>query len=366
MAGSGMFDNFERKLQEEVRREFRNSETGRLLSAMERAAHAGDDVKSRAAKVAKYAKRPFMQAIFDDLLSQFGPVGSVIKSLLRPGGSPLASVQRELLAAKSLIEAFGGTVNLPSDLFGGDPVSVSGSSTATTTGGTLGGMSEQLDDASRLREAARRQEERELQERIDRNVANSQASRSQPIPGQIEVHIGGRKRFYRDSDPILTGEMIPVSSSNVHSIGYQFNWEQPHRGELLVRFLQKRGDKSLGPGPLYSYADIHPDLFDAFRDAASKGRWVWDRLRIRGTVTGHQKRYKLIGVVNGYVPRQAVRFGGNQYFVQRQLQMQSQKTGRRATLSSSLPDQRVGPYEPNRQNILNRGMPNRGAPNRGR
>jgi hypothetical protein len=35
------------------------------------------------------------------------------------------------------------------------------------------------------------------------------------------------------------------------------------------------------------------------------GSWVWDALRIRGTVSGHQKDYELVGIMGNYVPRKA-------------------------------------------------------------
>lgn len=179
-----------------------------------------------------------------------------------------------------------------------------------------------------------------------------------------EIRIGGRVRRYAPDDPILTGEMIDVSSSNVHSIGFEFNPQQPMKGTLKVRFLQKRGNRT-GPGPLYHYDGVHPDTFDAFRNAASKGKFVWDRLRIRGTVSGHRFRYRLVGIANGYVPRQAVRRGSNEYFLGRHIRAKSERTGVVRDFSSQLPDELVKPWSP-RHGTPNRGQPNRGEPFRGR
>lgn len=175
-------------------------------------------------------------------------------------------------------------------------------------------------------------------------------------PTDYSVRVGGRNRRYDVNDPTITGEMIDVQSSNVHSIGYDFNWDNPMQGTLKVRFLQ--GPKeSKKAGPLYFYMNVHPDVFQAFQDAVSKGKFVWDRLRIRGTVTGHQYQYKLAGITGGYVPRQAKKYGPNQYFVQRRFK--GTHNGEIREFESSLPDQRVGRYEPRR------GEPNRGIPNRG-
>lgn len=182
----------------------------------------------------------------------------------------------------------------------------------------------------------------------------------QPQPGGdvYEVRIGGRLRRYRIDDPTVSGEMLDVQSSNVHSIGFEFNWENPMQGTLKVRFLQgKTGSKSAGP--LYHYYNVHPDVFAAFRQAASKGSFVWDRLRIRGTVTGHRYHYELRGITGGYVPRQAKRYGNQQYYIQRRFK--GQRNGEIRTFESQLPDRRVGTYRP-----ANSGRPNSGRPSNGR
>ena len=176
-------------------------------------------------------------------------------------------------------------------------------------------------------------------------------------PNVIEVMVGGRKRRYDPNDPTISGEMIEVTSSNVHSIGFDFNFADPMKGTLKVRFLQGPKDKKIA-GPTYHYFDVHPDVFETFKVAASKGKFVWDRLRVRGTVSGHQYRYNLAGIRAGYVPRAAKRFGSNEYFVQRRFTGKN-KQGEIRTFQSRLPEQRVGRYEPSRA-IPNRGIPNRG------
>lgn len=112
-------------------------------------------------------------------------------------------------------------------------------------------------------------------------------------------------------------QMIRVASSNVHSIGYQ-----DATGTLAVRFLApevvsagqgvRLGGKTSGPGPLYHYFDVPPKLWASFQSAASKGKWVWDNLRIRGTIAGHRYDYRLVagtmassGLRLTYIPRRA-------------------------------------------------------------
>lgn len=163
-----------------------------------------------------------------------------------------------------------------------------------------------------------------------------------PLPEPPPERLSDRQtapagRFVRDI-PI---DMIPVSgSSNVYAYGYD-----PVRHVLRVQFLasavngaslsktkggQWRGtlgstvtNQRHGPGPTYDYFDVPPSVFQRMVSAASKGKAVWDLLRVRGTIEGHQYRYTLAaagqanivgadGGVTGqltYVPRQAVRGG---------------------------------------------------------
>jgi hypothetical protein len=173
-----------------------------------------------------------------------------------------------------------------------------------------------------------------------------------------------------DGQPLMTVEMIPVTSSNVHSIGFIWNPDNPTRGTLRVRFLKKSRGGGTKPGASYNYEGVHPDVFAAFQVAASKGEFVWDELRVRGTVSGHQYSYDLAGTDDGgYIPRQAGLKRGQQgeFYMQRKFQ------GR----TSSLPEQQVrGPraalveefqQRAGQMNFMpDRGGPNRGTPNRGR
>lgn len=124
-------------------------------------------------------------------------------------------------------------------------------------------------------------------------------------PGEtvvVPMRLGGPREFPA-THPIVTGEMVEVRSSNVQAIGYDVEhqilyvrfWAETTRQGQVVRF----------PGSLYGYRDVWPEEFLSFLNAASKGNWVWDHLRERGTVSGHKKAYFLAGITGGYVPRQA-------------------------------------------------------------
>lgn len=103
-------------------------------------------------------------------------------------------------------------------------------------------------------------------------------------------------------------EMMPVSSSNVHSIGYS-----EARLILRVRYLGQKGDGSRGgPGPLYEYRGVPKRVWEILRDAGSVGAAIWDKLRIRGSAFGHQFDYSLIGVGDdNNVPRKQTGLGLN-------------------------------------------------------
>ncbi|OAI44976.1 hypothetical protein AYO44_13345 [Planctomycetaceae bacterium SCGC AG-212-F19] len=93
-----------------------------------------------------------------------------------------------------------------------------------------------------------------------------------------------------DADDVLeflTGDAgVVVNSSNVDAVKYD-----PTKNELTVTFLKKG---SAGGG-VYVYSDISEEEALSFIRSGSKGRWVWDHLRQRGSSTAHKKRYRRIG-----------------------------------------------------------------------
>lgn len=69
-------------------------------------------------------------------------------------------------------------------------------------------------------------------------------------------------------------------------------------------------------GAMYAYLDVPPMVYSRMLQAHSKGEFVWDNLRVRGTIHGHRYRYVIVqGAVIAseqlsgvYIPRKA---GGN-------------------------------------------------------
>jgi len=97
------------------------------------------------------------------------------------------------------------------------------------------------------------------------------------------------------------GHLRRVSSSNVYAIGYRYEDRT-----LLVQFLATDASGNrVGPGSLYEYFQVPPMIWERFKGAGSKGKFVWDELRVRGTISGHKFAYDLAGVTGDYVPRRA-------------------------------------------------------------
>lgn len=356
-----LFENFERAVRDAIAGEIRRGRLGRLTAQMQSRTRYSRGVIRRLAgaaqsRIDRFTSQTYREArtaVWRALRSALKPLANLLRGLSgswnRSGGGGLppappgippagdapeparSSLDEAIRNAVGLLESQGYTVSEP----GASPESF-GFRPAAESGGV-------------------------------------QFKPWSESPRTNDVVVGGRRRAADPNDPVFTGEMIPVESSNVHSIGFIWNTDDPMKGTLKVRFLQSaKGDRSSkGAGPLYHYHDVHPDVFDAFVRANSKGGFVWDRLRIRGTVSGHRFHYDLKGITNGYVPRKATRLGKNEYFIGRSAKFRNAQ-GQTREFSSSLPDQFVqnlGGGPGNRRKGPGGFVPaepNRGRPNRGR
>ncbi|MFH0982038.1 MAG: KTSC domain-containing protein, partial [Planctomycetota bacterium] len=235
------------------------------------------------------------------------PAGNLIKALIQPGQR--FGFNRELDAAVDLIRAFGGEVLLP------------GQRTPTAAG-----VSHGIEAARQYLEALGYQiVTPEEQERIE----GKQAPTREKIQGEFEAKEKARgkderkwlktpwsRRKLPENHPLYTGEMVRCGGENVYSIGYDMD-----NAYLYVRFWAKSHGKKSGPGAMYRYFDVRPEKFLAFMQARdSAGTWLWDHIRIRGTVSGHYHDYALVGISGGYVPRKATAGpGGSEWYVQREI-----------------------------------------------
>lgn len=154
---------------------------------------------------------------------------------------------------------------------------------------------------------------------------------------RVDVNVDGQTEKLPPNHPLVTGEMIETpESTNV----YAFGFDNPTHS-LFVRFRDNRPGGSGAAGALYIYHNVPARLFMTFIQASSKGNWVWDNLRIRGTLSGHRYDYALVGVQGAYVPRKATLTPDGESFIQR-----SVFTDKGRQLSSSLPDELVRPLVP--------------------
>lgn len=314
----------------------------------------------RGGPVDKYGKisELIKNTIWKEMMRTLGPLGSIVSALIRPSGRSIAkNIEQELKAAADLLQEFGYQVIPPVD--------------QTGSGGGLASPS------AAPREPTPSPRQRTPAETLTTPGEQVQQMPAKPAPegavsNYITVNINGERFRVRRDDPLLTGAMIKVKSSNVHSIGYEWNDAEPAKGQLKVRFKDhRRGAGRAGKaGAGYTYYDVHPKVFVAFTKAASKGKFVWDRLRIRGTVSGHQYRYALTTIASdGYVPRKA-RLAGGGYMIgdaakhpvglREVFERRTVKGANGKVYQSALPQRFVGYTQPNR------GRPDRGKPNRGR
>lgn len=346
-----LFTHASRAIRDSAKQAFRRSDFGRLLSQLEqahdkpmagprelhkliRAYESGGSRKllqevarSNAGRLARdlerYARRGSLgRKIVGQVISALGPAGKYLQALsgiVGPGGKP-SSRAASLEAAVKLLQTFGYEVLPPS-----------GRHTPETLERSL---------------AAARAFLEEHGEGVPvPQPAAPVPERLKPEEGKNSVDVvmsnGSKRRFPLDH-PIVTGKFVPAtSSSNVHSFAFNvLTWE------LYVRFLGGEGESRHGPGPLYQYSHVPPELFLSLLAAGSKGNWVWDHLRIRGTVSGHQYDYRLAGITGGYVPRKATYTPAGEFFIPRMV-----RTDKGNGLASSKP---MAPA---------RGIPNRGRPN---
>lgn len=209
-----------------------------------------------------------------------------------------------------------------------------------------------------------------LLEEMDRQKKTRPATPTIPLDESAPTPaIGARRgRLTTDRAPPLPGESHPFAreiltpdSSNVFSFAYDYatstlfvTYKAPVLHAHNVRTgpgrlggrRQLRGKpgatvagKSNERGPLYAYYDVPVRVFERMKMAHSKGKFVWDNLRVRGTIYGHQYRYALMqgavtiqdGVSGVYIPRKATPRG----FRVRSVSDIGQ--GRRSFQSSTLP-----------------------------
>lgn len=94
---------------------------------------------------------------------------------------------------------------------------------------------------------------------------------------------GGPALDEEEVTDFLLGELLFVSSSNVAAAQYH-----PATGQLMVEFLAK----ARTPASAYLYDNVSEAEAENLARAGSKGGWIWDHLRVRGSATAHRKPFR--------------------------------------------------------------------------
>jgi hypothetical protein len=299
--------------QQNVSRMMRGITSPEVRDLMDKLAHG---------RVTKYGKKDEQSDQLNRLLGLLGPIGDVIRSTLAQG-STRNYTQSAFDAALDLIRAMGGEAMV------------------------------QRGHAGYARGLAAAQE---LLQSAGYQIAR---------PGEAKSEDQGEREWgNKAATDWLVQSEVKVSSSNVYS--YAFAQETENFGTLYVTFLAWHpGMKkaSSAAGATYAYYGVSLQQYRSFsrEAAASAGGAVWDYLRTRGSISGHQHPYELVGGTlvtrqEIYIPRKVTEEG---YF---RRSVQVPHRGRGTWQRSSLPSRE---FLPNRGEP-NRGESNRGAPNRGR
>ena len=148
-----------------------------------------------------------------------------------------------------------------------------------------------------------------------RNVGFAPLPRPEPVDAGV-YYFGGREMTEAERWA-HGGDWHEVDSSNVSRIAYN-----KLDGSLYVEFTNWLPGQPIGyiggRGSVYRYHPVSISEAVDFYNSTSAGVWVWDELRIRGTWTGHKKDYALLSRPDEYLPRAAMMYGGEEWFIPRE------------------------------------------------
>lgn len=328
--------------------------------------------------------------------SSTGWVQSALEAVFGAGTTPTSS---NVVAAKALLEALGYNVERRTGKIAPTtatrtagrrppPLPSSGAITTEELGRTAHEATQQhrrgeitLDELTYIIEDARRRTQRSPPSGPPTSWPPSRTpSPGYPSPPPAAPQTRFSTRTPQLGSPPRQGEADPFGpqvhltpqSSNVYSFSY-YRRPAEKTGTLYVRFKAHRlnadsvssgagrlggrrqlhgtsgstvrgGDRPNLPGVLYAYYHVPPGVYLRMQQASSKGKFVWDNLRVRGTIYGHQYAYAAVqgqvttdevtpGIRGTYIPRRATKSG----FKTRSIG--DVGTGRRGFQSSTLPGQ---------------------------
>lgn len=329
----------------------------------------GQDARTLLVDVARYAKGDSLQrAILDSFLDSLGPVGGLIRSIGKAASKSRSrrTADDQLDAARTLLESFGYEVlpprgrETPNDIARGIEaateflnrhgfeVTKKGAEPPAPPGVPLTAPSAPV--------PAAREDEQPAEKPLP--GGHSPKTKAGTPRKVVDLPMGAGTRRFPVSHPIVTASWIHTpESSNVYAFRYVYDTRTLH---VAFRQWTPTQGKSRARGPIYGYYHVPPGVFLGFIEAPSKGSFVWDALRVRGTVSGHQYDYRLVATKGEYVPRKATLTPQGEWFVQRTVTGRGVRTGKQYTLTSQLPS------GPAMRGVPFRGGPDRGTPDRGR
>lgn len=126
-------------------------------------------------------------------------------------------------------------------------------------------------------------------DRLDRILENDDRLRRDDDPEPESI---------AEMGPMHTGEVVYSPQSSCVA-WYQYHLGAENHEPLL--YIGYKGDK--GGVSAYAYQNVSIDEALSLHAAGSKGTWVWDNLRIRGTVFGYLKPYFFLDGIST-APRQ--------------------------------------------------------------
>lgn len=226
--------------------------------------------------------------VWRSIIRSMGSWGGFVDSLFRGSGKQVeADIAKELeeaiKAAQDLLEARKGAATLPQSIIKGIERKLIEEEPKPATSGT-GGPS---------KPPTRRTEETPAPE----------PRREEPEQEPQQEDITEEVRQGRLPIQWVTG----FKSSNVYRFGYEWADNERMPGTLYVQYLGGDSKHRAGPGATYKYEEVPRSVFVAMTLAASKGKFIWSEIRIRGSVSAHNYAYDLVGTgPGGYIPRQAV------------------------------------------------------------
>ena len=116
--------------------------------------------------------------------------------------------------------------------------------------------------------------------------AHRGAALGSSVPEEMDISEANQREWLHLSSEAVYHFLHDEAILYVHSTNVLWAKYQKDQQWLTLAYKDKRGR----PKGIYRYSPISGDEAQEFLTYLSKGIFVWDKLRVRGTKTGHQKK----------------------------------------------------------------------------